>query len=252
MGAEQVQLSRKPPSFTASKLWVRASAAIALGLCAGSAGAAEVVSGRAAAAVQRWEEAVHPVLEGSAGAQSDAGAAILAMAEADQAARRYLWVADDPELSEAERLRVREVLFARMEAIDLGHAQRLRTLLPKDGWFRNSRDGVQVTHGAWLLLQHSRDTEFMERVLGKMSRLVRKREVSPHDYALLYDRVSRRKGGKQRYGSQAMCRPGKGEVLAISDLEEPERVDERREKIGWETSFAETQAALQVGKPCQW
>jgi hypothetical protein len=174
------------------------------------------------------------------------------MVKADQAARRYLWVADDPELSEAERLRVREVLHGRLEAIDLKHAQRLRTVLPKDGWFRNSRDGVHVTHGAWLLLQHSRDTELMERVLRKMTPLVRKREVSPHDYALLYDRVSRRKGGKQRYGSQAMCRPGTGEVLAIADLEEPERVDERRAKIGWETSFAETQAALEVGKPCRW
>ena len=180
------------------------------------------------------------------------GETVLAMVRADQAARQYLWVADDPELGGAERLRVREVLHARLEALDMAHAARLRTLIPADGWFRNSRDGVLVTHGAWLLLQHSRDTELMEKVLARMERLVRKREVSPHDYALLHDRVSRRKGGKQIYGSQSMCRAGEGAVTVIPDLADPDRVDERRARIGWETSFAETQAALGVGRPCRW
>lgn len=202
--------------------------------------------------MKRWQDAVDR-LDAEPGAPARTAAnEILAMVSIDQGARQHLWIAEDPSLGDDDRLGVRKEIFSRLEVLDRRHVQRLRALIPKSGWFRNSRHGVQVTHGAWLILQHGRDTELMDRALARMAKLVRKREVSPHDYALLFDRVSRRQGRKQRFASQAMCPMAKGEVLVVPDVEDPALVDRRRAEIGWETSFAETKASLGVGRPCHW
>jgi hypothetical protein len=123
----------------------------------------------------------------------------------------------------------------------------LKALLPRVGWFRNSRDGAQTATNAWLIVQHSPDNAFMERVLTVMGPLARRREANGHDYALLLDRVEMFKGKPQIYGSQAVC---DGAAWKIWTVQDPATVDARRAEIHFGETQAETIKRLPIGKSC--
>lgn len=116
-----------------------------------------------------------------------------------------------------------------LSAGDAANTEWLKSVIPADGWFRNSRDGRQVVGGAWLIVQHSPDRQLQKDVLAKMAPLVELGEVRGQDYALLYDRTEMAEDRPQRYGSQGTCVNG---ALTIDRLEDPEHVDELRAKVG--------------------
>lgn len=131
--------------------------------------------------------------------------------------------------------------------IDTENTAYLKSVIPSDGWFRNSRDGEQTTSNAWLIVQHSPDHAFMREVLTAMAPLAKAGEVNGRDYALLYDRVEMFEGRPQRYGSQVVCTAG---VRSFHALEDAAVVDQRRRDIGHPETFAETAVRLRVGQPC--
>jgi hypothetical protein len=104
-----------------------------------------------------------------------------------------------------------------------------------------------VTHGAWLIAQHSPDTAFREYALGKMSTLLWSGDVDARDYALTFDRVQIRKGLPQRYGSQARCLDG---ALVLQPIADESAVNAAREAIGWAQTLEETRGDLEIGKRC--
>jgi hypothetical protein len=58
-----------------------------------------------------------------------------------------------------------------------------------------------------------------------MEPLLATREVSAGDYAYLYDRITLKLTGKQRYATQFRCSEGK---MQPRPLEQPDQVDELR------------------------
>ncbi|TGX52396.1 hypothetical protein E5A73_16525 [Sphingomonas gei] len=165
----------------------------------------------------------------------------------DEVTRQNLWMIDDASLNAEQRQIVEDALGTSLLEIDAGNTEELKKLLPKAGWFANRRHGRQVTHGAWLIAQHSPDNAFREYALGKMSALLKYGDVDARDYALTFDRVQAHKGLPQRYGSQARCREGR---LLLQPIENESAVNAAREEIGWNQTIEETKGDLEIGKPC--
>lgn len=165
----------------------------------------------------------------------------------DEVTRQNLWIMDDPNLTPDQQQRVGLIIGTEMSAIDEYNTRVLKTLLPKSGWFDNHTHGKQITHGAWLIAQHSPDREFMKYALVEMEKRVSSGGVDARDYALTYDRVRIGDGYPQRYGSQFSCRNGR---LSLMPVEDEAAVDTEREKIGWSQTLAETKGDNEIGKPC--
>lgn len=197
--------------------------------------------------IHDWEVAVDPVVKQPALDHVGVALQIDRLVKRDEVTRQNLWRAFDPRLSPEEQRIVGEGIGTRMRAIDAENTEALKQMLPSDGWFRNSRDGPQATHGAWLIAQHSPDDAFRAAVLTQMRKRIAKRDVDPMDFALTSDRVAVFRGEPQLYGSQAGCIAG---ALSIEPMIDPDRVDMRREAIGWAKQFAETKGDLEIGKPC--
>lgn len=124
----------------------------------------------------------------------------------------------------------------RFYMMDWQNTRDLKSLLKIHGWFNISKWGAKTDQQAWLLVQHAdNQPQFQKDILKLLSKLYRKKETSPANYAYLYDRVassfhdpSKRK--PQGYGTQGSCvGPGKWEPLPI---ENPSHVDERRKEVG--------------------
>ncbi len=165
----------------------------------------------------------------------------------DEITRQHMWRADDPALTLDQQRTLGMKIGPRMAEIDAANTVALKALLPADGWFRNSRDGRQVTHGAWLIAQHSPDNGFRIKVMGAMGDRLTAGDVDAMDFALTTDRVLVQQGGLQVFGSQARCIGGR---LALAPIADPEHVDTRRAAIGWAKTLAETKGDLEIGKPC--
>jgi hypothetical protein len=174
---------------------------------------------------------------------------IMRLVKLDEITRQYLFLMDDPALDVEARRAIGSAIGAQMYEQDLENTAELKKLIPAAGWFRNSLDGKQVTHGAWLIMQHSGDIKFMSDILRRMEPLLTIGEVDARDYALTYDRVARTEGREQRFGSQAVC--GSNGKLEIEPVENLNRINQYRAEIGWSQTFEETQGDLQIGKFCQ-
>lgn len=172
---------------------------------------------------------------------------ILHLIRLDEVTRQNLWIIEDPSLDTAQRQIVGEALGTSLRAIDARNTAELKALLPKSGWSANRVHGRQVTHGAWLIAQHSPDDSFREYALAQMSARLKSGDVDARDYALTFDRVQARKGLPQRYGSQARCLDSR---LVLQPIEDEAAVNAAREAIGWAQTLEETRGDLEIGKPC--
>ncbi len=194
-----------------------------------------------------WEAAVAEVERAPQPEQPTLARKIARLVALDEITRQHMWRAGDPALTPEQQIALSMKIGPRMSAIDAANTTALKALLPKDGWFRNRRDGKQVTHGAWLIAQHSPDNAFRIKVLGAMGDRLEEGDVDAMDFALTADRVLVHQGGLQIFGSQARCIEGR---LAIAPMADPEGVDARRAAIGWAKTLAETRGDLEIGKPC--
>ena len=201
----------------------------AVGLAASAAAQTPAVSPKAKAAVEGFLariakfEADQAALPPPASLQENLARRI----RLDQAVRTDPW---NEGLSRAEVDASMAPVIAKWREIDGDNTEWLKTVLPADGWFKISRDGEEVASNAFLIVQHSPDPDFQRTVLQRIEPLLKDREASPQSYALLYDRVTLRETGKQRYGSQFGCQDGKP---SPAPMDEPEKVQERRDAIGF-------------------
>jgi hypothetical protein len=202
---------------------------------------------KVAEAVRRWNHAIQSVDHDEPGPDADLKAKIRYLIRRDEITRQHLWLVDDRGLDETQRQAVTEVIGASLIEIDRQNTETLRKLLPASGWFTNTTHGKQITHGAWLIAQHSPEDAFREYALSKMAELVESGEVDARDYALTFDRVQIHHGKPQRYASQARCRDGR---FVLQPIENPAVVNDARAQIGWAQTVEETMGDLQIGKPC--
>jgi hypothetical protein len=119
--------------------------------------------------------------------------------------------------------------IAAMMAIDRANAARMRQIITVHGWPGKSVVGEDGSHAAWLLVQHAPE-DLQEQALVLLTGAVRRGDASPGDLAYLTDRVRLHRGEPQLYGTQYRYSPASG--LALHEVEDPERLDERRAAVG--------------------
>lgn len=121
-----------------------------------------------------------------------------------------------------------ELDWEEMRRIDEENTAWIRELVTEVGWIDRERFGDLAAGAAWLFVQHSGDVPLM---MGALPRV--KEHGSPGHYALLYDRLTLRLGGEQRYGSQLQRTP-EG-TWALAPIETLEGIDELRASMGLST-----------------
>lgn len=118
----------------------------------------------------------------------------------------------------------------RMEAVHRDNAQRLRAMIATVGWPNETIAGVDGAEAAWLVAQHAigepafmrdcRDLVVVEAQGGRVPRW---------QHAYLDDRVRTFDGRAQRFGTQFELTP---EGPVVYEVEDPDRLDERRRSVG--------------------
>ena len=152
-------------------------------------------------------------------------------------------MADAPPLSPEVRAVVRSRIGAALAERDRANTAWLKQVVEKEGWPKRSVVGEAAAFQAWLLVQHAdADPAFQLQALRLMEPLLASGEASERNYAYLYDRVMLKIAGKQRYGTQAMCRGGK---RGLQPLEDEAAVERLRREAGLET-VAEYMGQLQT------
>ncbi len=122
----------------------------------------------------------------------------------------------------------REQIAATM-AIDRANTARMRQIITVHGWPGKSMVGADGSYAAWLLVQHGPD-DLQEQALVLLTDAVRRGDARPDNLAYLTDRVRMHRGEPQLYGTQYRYSPDSG--LTVWEVEDPERLDERRASVG--------------------
>lgn len=159
------------------------------------------------------------------------------MGALDQVGRRAAVTVDFSDLPPDERTAAQDALWAPVTAMDERLAAELLTLVPSEGWFRESIYGDAAAGAAFLIVQHS-NVDMWRRFVPVLEPLVAAGEVDGQRYGLMYDRLAINEGRPQRYGTQMTCRDGRW-VIDYANLEDPETADARREAMGFMQTLAE-------------
>ena len=121
-------------------------------------------------------------------------------------------------------------LLAKLSAVDLENTNKLKAMLSKRQWFTEAEVGRKGIEAAFLIIQHSPDKSFQERMLPILKdAYLNNQGVSGQEVALLTDRVLVHNGQKQLYGTQADLKNDEVVFMPISDID---KVDERRAEMG--------------------
>lgn len=146
---------------------------------------------------------------------------LLTMAELDQTIRK--------ELGEAGWDKAPKELLDKVSEIDEKNTSKLKSMLSNRAWFSKAEVGIYAIGAAFLIIQHSLDNEFQERMLPVLKQTYLNGDgVSGQEVALLTDRVLIRKRQQQRFGKQADIRDGK---VIFKSIDDPATVDERRAEM---------------------
>jgi hypothetical protein len=144
---------------------------------------------------------------------------------------------------EEEDLRVRAELAAggslsdgyhpRMEEVHRRNAARLREIIDAHGWPGHRLAGEGGAKAAWLIAQHAiGEPPFQRRCLELLQAAADAGDVPAWQAAFLEDRIRVFEGKLQRYATQFEI--GDDGRPIPCEIEEPEKVDERRLAVGLE------------------
>lgn len=117
----------------------------------------------------------------------------------------------------------------------LGSLARIRErfvgILDVNGWPGRSLVGEDGAEAAWMLAMHTMpEPDVLRRCVRMMTEAADAGEVDPSWVPTLVDRLSLVERGLQIYGT-TICRQPDG-TFAAPNLEDPDRVDERRRAVG--------------------
>ena len=142
---------------------------------------------------------------------------LVRMEQEDQDVRKR-WIAargkpEEPSLAEE------------MARTDRKLAAELKSLVEQHGWPTFALAGYAGSAAAGLILIHSPDPAFQQKMLPELMRLVETSQIMGDQVALVTDKVLRSGGRPQRFGTQFSFRDGKA---IMEPVEDPERLDARR------------------------
>lgn len=136
----------------------------------------------------------------------------------------------------AERNEQIETYKRLSKEVDASILPAVHTLIDAGFWKNTEGRDEKFDSTMWLAVQHSGDLALQEKTLTQLEPLVNAGLFDGEMYGLLYDRVAGKLGRLQRYGTQLSCKDGR---FAFDPMEEPERLDERRKKLGFQQSSSE-------------
>ena len=142
------------------------------------------------------------------------------MEERDQQMRRSLMEAGQRPDSAA---------VARLRAADSTHTERMKEIIEQHGWPDYDLVGKDGARAAFLLVQHSPDWDFQERMLALLREAYERGKAEGQWVGLLTDRVRVHNGKPQLYGTQ--LKGMKNGNVTFHTIKDSARVDERREKM---------------------
>jgi hypothetical protein len=144
------------------------------------------------------------------------------MAELDQLLRN--------QLGEVGWDKAPKELRAQLSKVDQDNTEALKAILSDRQWFTEKEVGRDGISSAFLIIQHSPDEQFQERMLPILKNSYLNNEgVSGQEVALLTDRVLIHMDKAQIYGTQAEIKNGEVTFMPISDKD---LVDKRRAEMG--------------------
>lgn len=119
-------------------------------------------------------------------------------------------------------------LYSKIEEKDIINTHKVSKIIDKYGWLGIDEIGSEGNTTLFLVIQHSNQST-QEKYLPILKDAVKNKKADPSQLALLEDRLSIEKGGKQVYGSQIGGTKGN---YYLFPLEDPDNVDKRRLEVG--------------------
>lgn len=119
-------------------------------------------------------------------------------------------------------------LFRFMRA-DSAHTRRLQQIVARYGWPTSALVGRKAVSAAWLILQHSPDNAWQEKMLPALLRAAAAGDFSQTELAMFTDRLLVHQGKPQHYGNSFSMKDGRLVPDPIDDLT---GLDARRAAIG--------------------
>lgn len=138
-------------------------------------------------------------------------------------------------LSDGEIRSVYAAITARTTPIDRRNRDEVLRMLPKEGWFSITAYGPKAAEAAFHIINHA-DIEAQQRVLPALERMAMQGEADPTEFATMYDKLQRKLGRPQRYGTQFECVDHR---RVLYRLEDPDRVEERRKPMKFRITLAD-------------
>ena len=121
-------------------------------------------------------------------------------------------------------------LWKKIHEVDASNLKIVEQIIEKHGWLGPEEIGKKANSTLFLVIQHS-NLEVQEKYLPIMRQAVKDGKARSQSFALLEDRVLLGQGKLQIYGSQIHTDPNTNEMY-VAPLQEPEKVNERRENMG--------------------
>jgi hypothetical protein len=171
---------------------------------------------------------------------------LLRMGELDRAPREIIMRYDMSRIAPAERQLEIQRASALIDAVDTENQSTLLKMVPGEGWFLQSKYGDKAAFAAFQIVQHA-DPSMQEHFLPILAPLVAQHEIDGQSYGMMFDRVAVSHGQPQTYGTQFRCDAGRWRPYPIADRQQ---LDQRREQMGFPTSFADTKAYFDRSPPC--
>jgi len=170
------------------------------------------------------------------------------MAAADQFVRlTFMDFLKGRPMSPEEKMAFEQVGGGYIDEIDQANTARLKVLLKKVSWADLADIKPDVAADAWMIVQHSDDLDFQQQTLGEIKPLVDAGKMDGSTYANMFDRIARKQGKKQTYGTQTVCENGQ---IVSSEIEDAEHVDDRRAGLGLEPVDAYLERLRKMYPPC--
>lgn len=142
---------------------------------------------------------------------------LLGMRDVDQSIRNQLFA-----LPTAEQPK----LAPELDKTDRMLTGQLKTIVVDNGWPTIALVGFEASQAAALILIHSPDHDFQQRLLPTLEDFVKHRKIVGEDIATLIDKLLVAAGRPQRFGTQFSWR-GDG-PMEMDPVKDPSHLDERR------------------------
>lgn len=126
---------------------------------------------------------------------------------------------------------LKNVVHNYMKAVDYDCAAKICNILDNYGWLGREKLGDEGNQALFLGIQHVDDLTVQEKYLPMLQEAVKEGRAEGWHLAFLTDRILMNRCEKQIYGTQKIISKDPGQSYIVP-LEDPEKVDELRTKVG--------------------